>query len=71
MRPGSFRVLTAALAGLLLPMTLVAAPADAVVDPSVTPDAKAILEGDLVDYQWMLAAVNAPQAWTESTGAGV
>jgi subtilisin family serine protease len=54
----------------LISLGLATVPAGATVDPSVTPDAKTILEGDLTDYQWMLGAVNAPQAWTESTGAG-
>jgi subtilisin family serine protease len=62
---------TAVATGTLLALTLVVEPAGAAVDPSVPSDARTILEGDLTGYQWMLAAVNAPQAWTESTGAGV
>lgn len=64
---GRIALFTTALA---LVAGAVVAPAVAVVDPSVPPDAKTILEGDLTDYQYMLGAVNAPQAWTASTGAG-
>ncbi len=71
MRSRRLLSVTATVTGSLFALTLVVAPAEAAVDPSVTPDAKAILEGDLADYQWMLAAVNAPQAWTKSTGVGV
>jgi len=34
------------------------------------PTLQAIVDGDVTEYQWMLDAVNAEQAWTDSTGAG-
>lgn len=38
---------------------------------SFPPVVDAIVHGDLTEYQWMLPAVNATEAHTEATGAGV
>ena len=38
--------------------------------PPVPPSVQPIIDGDLTAYQWMLEAVNAPEAWSVSTGAG-
>lgn len=47
-------------------------PTPAVADNSTFPPTiDAIVHGDLAQYQWMLPAVNAAEAHTEATGAGV
>lgn len=47
-------------------------PTTAGADSSTFPPAiDAIVHGDLTEYQWMLPAVNAAEAHTEATGAGV
>lgn len=51
--------------GLMMPTT---AGADA---SSFPPAVDAVVHGDLTEYQWMLPAVNAAEAHTEATGAGV
>jgi subtilisin family serine protease len=57
----------AALIGLGLMM-----PTSAGADASSFPPAiDAIVHGDLTEYQWMLPAVNAVEAHSEATGAGV
>lgn len=63
------RLLLAAGAALLavgvLPAVATAAP------PPIPTSVQPLLSGDLTSYEWMLGAVNAPQAWTKSTGTGV
>jgi subtilisin family serine protease len=54
-----------ALATVLATVPLAQADSD-----SLPPTILAIVDGDVTEYQWMLAAVNAEQAWPESTGAG-
>ena len=51
--------------GVMLPTT---AGADASSFPPAVDD---VVHGDLTEYQWMLPAVNATDAHTEATGAGV
>lgn len=57
----------ATLVGLALMM-----PTSASADvSSFPPPVDAIVHGDLTEYQWMLPAVNATEAHSEATGAGV
>ncbi|MEO8105694.1 MAG: S8 family serine peptidase [Actinomycetes bacterium] len=51
--------------GLMMPTS---AGADA---SSFPPAVDAVVNGDVTEYQWMLPAVNAAEAHTEATGAGV
>ena len=53
-------------------MCLTGVPLQAVQADStdLPPTLQAIVDGDVTEYQWMLDAVNAEQAWTDSTGDG-
>ena len=40
-------------------------------DTELPPSLATIVNGDVTGYQWMLDAVNAPEAWSQATGRGV
>lgn len=61
----SFVLAAGVVAGVMLPID-----AGADVD-SYPPTIEPIVTGDVTAYQWMLPAVNAAEAHTEATGAGV